>query len=253
MIVSGSFLNEEEKERKIKAIFNIQVGDYQLRNFKLCEGKDKEGNANLYLQMPTYMDTDENGKVKINEEGKPINKSAIIINPELGNKKEIQKELEEILIGIYKEFKGKTTQINKEIDAPNIEKGNINISNTWIVKNKLNKNPDYQFKSTNNLHIGAFRINGVSLIYNAIKNDYNIIAPKYKTIKNGEQVQNEFFIPKNKFAYAFVKDMLQTAYKLKNNTLKEQYKKQNLENQKTQAQIKSEQTIQTESNAQTLK
>ena len=255
MIISGSFLNEEKEDRKIKAIFNIQIGEYQLRNFKLIEGKNKEGNTNLYLQMPTYMVTDENGKIKTNEEGKPYNKYAIIVNPELSNKKEVQKELEDILINIYNENKGKTPQINKEIEAPNLEKGSINVSNTWVLNSNQNKNMDYQLKSTNNLHIGAFRVNGVNLIYNAMKNDYNIIAPKYNTVKNGEQVKNEFFIPKNKNAYALVKDLLQTTYKVKNNALKEQFKKANLEKEKIEAKTKSEQTIQTEteSNTQTLK
>lgn len=213
MNISGKF-NPKEDE-KVKAFFNISIGDYQLKGFKLYENEQKE----LKLLMPSYLD-------KTLDNGDPIYKHPIIINPELQNKGAIFKELEKTIVDIYKEFKGMDS-INKDVEAPNLEKGELNVANTWIVLN--NKNTEHQLKSTNQVLIGAFRVNEVNLLYNVNKNAFNFITPTYNsTNKNGEIEKKSFFVPKTSSAYSQLENKLENFYKEKKKLFEQTQKENNV-------------------------
>ena len=182
------------------------------------------------------MEKDANGQIVKDKEGKVINKHPVVINPELPNRGDILKKLEQMVVSVYNEFKGNPAGFNKEVEANEIEQGDLNVTNTWVVGNKdkngeeIKKSETHPLKSTNAVLIGAFRVNEVNLIYNTAKNDFNFIVPSYES-KNaeGQTERKGFLIPKTTEAYSKLKNKLQTKYKEKVNEIKENAKNKNLE------------------------
>lgn len=204
MNITGKY-NPNEDE-KVKAFINITIGDYQLKGFKVYEND----NIELKLAMPSYLD-------KKAESEEPIYKHPIVINPVLQNKGAIFRKLESAIIGAYNECKG-MAGINKDVNEPELEKGELNVANTWVVQNS--KNTEQQLKSTNQVLIGAFRVNQVNLLYNTTKNAFNFIVPTYNsTNNNGETEKKGFFIPKTSQAYSQLENKLESVYKEKKKIL----------------------------------
>ena len=222
MIVSGKI--EERENEKVKAYINLDINGFQLRGFKLYEDEEK----NLRLLNPSIMVKDEEGNYKIGKDNKPINKHPITINQELSNAGELYKKLETVLVDIYKDFKEKgLTQINKEVEANEFEKGELNLTTYNINKAKgSTQNPDISMKSNHSVFIGAFKINDVNLFYNAQKNDFTFSCPSYESAKNGKQ---EFLVPKTQESYKRLKDKLVSGYKEQDKKFKNDIKQQKIQ------------------------
>lgn len=229
-------IKNKDESSKVKAFINIEINDVQLKGFKIYENEDKE----LKLMLPSAIKHDKNGEVMKNAEGNIINFHPIIINPDLSNRSDLFKELEKKVIEAYNEPKeaGKEKEISKAVSMPEFEKGELKSNNVFSISKDKQKNPDYQFKATSSLCVGAFRINQVNLIYNTIKNDYNVIFPQYQTTnKETKEVTNmSFVVPKDKATFAKMKNEVVDTYNTKMKEYKEIQKKQNLENTQKQAQ-----------------
>ena len=243
MIISGKI--EEKEDEKVKAYINLDINGFQLRGFKLYEDEDKK----IRLLNPSIMVKDEEGNYKMGKDNKPINRHPITINQELSNAGELYKKLEVVLVDTYKEFKEKgLSQINKEVEAKEFEKGELNITTYNISKTKGNtQNPDINMKSNHSVFIGAFKINDVNLFYNAQKNDFTFSCPSYESAKNGKQ---EFIVPKTQESYKKLKDKLVSGYKEQDkkfkNDLKEQKMQQEQKNLKVSATQSNEKPVESQ-------
>ena len=229
-------IKNKDESSKVKAFINIEINDVQLKGIKINENEDKE----LKLMLPSAMKHDKNGEVMKNAEGNIINFHPIIINPDLSNRSDLFKELEKKVIEAYNEPKeaGKEKEISKAVSMPEFEKGELKSNNVFSISKDKQKNPDYQFKATSNLCVGAFRINQVNLIYNTIKNDYNVIFPQYQTTnkETNEATNMSFVVPKNKTTFSKIKNEVVNAYKIKTKEYQQQAQQQALQQAQQQAQ-----------------
>ena len=156
MLLNGK-VNEKENDR-VKAFINLEIDGFQLRGFKLCE--NEEGQLKLF--RPSMMVKDKEGNVLKDDNDKIINSQPIVLNPELTGKKEMWEKLESEVINAYKS--NNNGIISKEVNIPELEKGEINVSSFVIGSTKgQTTNENIQLKSSNSLYIGAFKINGVNL------------------------------------------------------------------------------------------
>ena len=207
----------KDEDKKIKAYFNVELNDFQLKGFKLYENDEKE----LKLLMPSMMLKDKDGNEIHNQNtGKPINSQIIQINPELSNRKELFNELEKLFIDVYKESKeakNENEHFSKNVQIQDLEKGELNVSTFNIPKSKgETKNNDIQLKASNSVFVGAFKVNNVNLFYNAAKNDFNISMPQYNYLdKKGKEVRNSFFVPKNPESHKMLKTKIVSSHKNK--------------------------------------
>ena len=233
MIISGKI--EEKENEKVKAYINLDVNGFQLKGFKLYEDEEK----NIKLLNPSIMIKDEEGNYKLDKNNKPINKHPITINQELNNAGELYKKLEATLVEIYKEFKEKGfNQINKEVELPDLEKGELNVTTYNISKAKgVTQNPDINMKANHNVFIGAFKINDINLFYNAKKNDFTYSSPFYESVK-GKQ---EFFVPKTQENYKKLKDKLVSSYKEQDKKFKNDIKQQKFEQEQKNSKLNATQ------------
>ena len=228
-------IKNKDESSKIKAFINIEINDIQLKGFKVYENEEKK----LKLMLPSAMKHDKNGNVMKNDEGNIINFHPIVINPDLLNRSDLFKELEKAVIEAYNSQPQEVgKEISKEISIPEMEKGELKSNNVFSISKDKQKNPDYQFKATSNLCVGAFRVNQVNLIYNTLKNDYNIIFPQYQTInkETKEAMNMSFVVPKDKAIFSKIKNEVVDSYKTKMKEYQDNQKKLNLENAQKQAQ-----------------
>lgn len=230
-------IKNEDETKKTKAFINIEINDIQLKGFKLYENEEKE----LKLMLPSTMKRDENGEIMKTKDDRILNSHPILINPDLSNKSDLFKKLEKTVIDAYndqsnyKEVKNenKTYQaLEKDVDMPEFEKGDLKANNVFSISKDKQKNPDYQFKATCNLCVGALRINQVNLIYNTLKNDYNVIFPQYQS---ADKTNTSFVVPKDKETFSRIKKEVVGSYKEKVKEFTENQKKQQFENAQKQA------------------
>ena len=219
MLITMKENENKNEDQKIKAYFNIEMADFQIKGFKLYENEEKE----LKLLMPSMMLKDKDGNIiKDENTKKPKNMQVVQINPELSNRKELFKELEKIFTEVYKEGQGEKNENGiyaKNVESLELEKGELNVSTFNIPKDKSKtRNENIQLKASNAVFLGAFKINNVNLFYNTIKNDWNISMPQYDYIdKNGKQVNNSFFVPKNPEIHKILKTKIVSSHKDKQN------------------------------------
>lgn len=236
MIIKGKY--NENEEQKIKALVNIEINGFDLKGFKIAEVDKMKTNENgeyvatgekeLRLLFPSSGIKDPNTGEYIKDENDKIkNFTPIVINKVLANKKELFNGLQNLVIEAYNENKGKET-FEKNVKNELIEKGELNVS-PFIVYKQETSNPNYQYKSRNNIFIGAFQVSGVNLFYNTKNNDYTVMLPGYTKEVNGERKNFSFVVPKNEEVYAKLKNKLSSAYVIKDRELKQDYiaKKQN--------------------------
>ena len=235
MLLNGK-VNEKENDR-VKAFINLEIDGFQLRGFKLCE--NEEGQLKLF--RPSMMVKDKEGNVLKDDNDKIINSQPIVLNPELTGKKEMWEKLESEVINAYKS--NNNGIISKEVNIPELEKGEINVSSFVIGSTKgQTTNENIQLKSSNSLYIGAFKINGVNLFYNSQKNDFTISLPHYGTAEN----QFSFLVPKSSADHSRLQNAVVQSYKTKVNEFKEQAKNNKLKEQANQKVYGSEEQAATQ-------
>lgn len=207
---------ENEEKTKIKANFSLETKDFTLTGFKLYESTNPKNNEKeLKLMIPSEMVKEENGEPKM-KDGKIINKHPVSINDRLTNRQEVFNNLQTEAVKFYNEFKANPklleegqSFIQKNVEMPNAEQGELNVKNVWLTNPQKNTNPGYQLKANATILTGAFQINKIPLIYDVKKNEYNIILPKQEyTNKNGEIISKGYAIPKNAKVFADVKNMI---------------------------------------------
>lgn len=231
MLITMKENENKNEDQKIKAYFNIEMADFQLKGFKLYENEENE----LKMLMPSMMLKDKEGNTILDENTKkPKNMQVIQINPELANRKKLFEELEKIFVDTYNEGQGKKNEkgiFAKEVENQSLEKGELNVTTFNIPSKKSNTtNNDIQLKSSNSVYLGAFKINNVNLFYNTLKNDWSISMPQNSYInKDGAEVKNNFLVPKNPNAHKVLKTKIISSHKNKQNEFSNmmKYKNQN--------------------------
>lgn len=240
--------NFDNEDNKIKAKYNININGWQLKGFKLYEDENKK----LNLLMPSYMLE----KPIIDTNGKEIkNRHITVINKDL-NSKDLYQKLQTMLVDIYNKTKDNVKNeqgniaVEENIVAPEFEKGKTNIKKIQIQKMNTENDSNYRKQCSAQVLVGAFQINGISLLYDTVKNEKQIMMPQIKQLdSNGEAIKNEdgyckkysFLIPEDKAQYKELKDLIINKYNEKLKEIKAQAQANNKTNYNVQSAAKDEQ------------